>query len=168
MSRLSVPLKGRASGPSGHFAQPRLIGYSGPPTGRPALHHRESARSLPLPHLPFPPPPHPHPSLLLLLLHRRCRRRPRRLLTHPVPPLCPSSSACLALVSRFVEPLASCHPIDDDSTLSLAEARESSEPAEKERQKRREKDSPDVARSQRDSRGDVSSGWKYTRDSDGC
>lgn len=45
MSRLSVPLKGRASGPSGHFAQPRLIGYSGPPTGRPALHHRESACS---------------------------------------------------------------------------------------------------------------------------
>lgn len=61
MSRLSVPLKGRASGPSGHFAQPRLIGYSGPPTGRPALHHRESAYS-------FPSRPSPLSLLLPLLL----------------------------------------------------------------------------------------------------
>lgn len=120
VSRLSVPLKGRASGPSGHFAQPRLIGYSGPPTGRPALHHWD---------LPAPS------SLVLLLLAIFFFSSffffvvVFLSISVYVPVLSLSLFVLFRLVSRFVE-LTSL-AIDDDSTLSLTVNRESRDSRER-------------------------------------
>lgn len=106
VNRLSASVKGRASGPSGYFAQPRLIGYSGS-VDLPRADRLFTIEDLPASSLrPLPPP--------RLLLRRR------RLLA-------PSSSVFFQPISRrsldSSNRSASCHTIDDDSTLSLVENR---------------------------------------------
>jgi len=98
---------------------------------RGTLHSRGSSATADLPRadrlfsIENPPAPLSRPPAHGLLLFLR---PPAFLLTHPARLLSFPPSAYLASVSRFVEPSAPCHPIDDDSMLSLTESRESESP----------------------------------------